>query len=288
MSASFRVRRMKYHLIYFSRLLVMAGITLLSGAVIAAAGVMLASLLTDVPQEMLQNYRIEDLKDPSLLAALRILQTASQIGFFLIPALIFPMLYGRSPVNYLWIRKKINLRWVLFSIAGLILMMPIVQGTMTLNEAISFPDAWKNLEESLRSQHSHIEELSRAFIEMPDIQRFLLNVLLVAVLPAIAEEFFFRGMLQNFFYKWTSRPHLSIWISAVLFSAVHFQFFSLLPRIVLGAFFGYLLLYSRNIWYPVIAHFLNNFLLLCLVYFGYEPMAEAVKEVIALLLPFVG
>jgi membrane protease YdiL (CAAX protease family) len=52
--------------------------------------------------------------------------------------------------------------------------------------------------------------------------------------------------------------HLAIFLTALLFSAFHFQFFSFLPRFFLGLLLGYLMFYGRSIWYPILAHFVNN------------------------------
>jgi len=64
--------------------------------------------------------------------------------------------------------------------------------------------------------------------------------------------------LQRVIGKWTRNHHIIIWSAAILFSAFHMQFFGFLPRMLLGAYFGYLLYWTRNIWIPVFAHFVNN------------------------------
>ncbi len=85
----------------------------------------------------------------------------------------------------------------------------------------------------------------------------------------------FRGLFQRLFTEWTHRIHLSIWISAILFSAIHFQFYSFLPRLFLGLIFGYLLEYTGTIWIPIVAHFVNNFVGVAVTYF--IPSIESVN-----------
>jgi len=87
---------------------------------------------------------------------------------------------------------------------------------------------------------------------------FMVNMLMIAIIPAVGEEFLFRGIVQKIFYEWTRRPHLAIFISAILFSTVHMQFFGFIPRMLLGVLFGYFFYWSGNIWLSVLAHFLNN------------------------------
>ena len=81
---------------------------------------------------------------------------------------------------------------------------------------------------------------------------------LIAVIPAIGEEFVFRGILHKVFRQWTGNAHIAVWISAFLFSAMHMQFYGFLPRLFLGAVLGYMLVSTGNIWVPVLAHFFNN------------------------------
>jgi hypothetical protein len=77
-------------------------------------------------------------------------------------------------------------------------------------------------------------------------------------LPAIGEELLFRGVLQKLIQKMTGSSHWAIWITATLFSALHLQFFGFLPRLLLGALFGYLLEWTGTLWLPILAHFINN------------------------------
>lgn len=83
-------------------------------------------------------------------------------------------------------------------------------------------------------------------------------MLLIALVPAIGEELLFRGVFQRLFTEWFRNIHWGIWISAILFSAIHFQFFGFLPRLFLGVIFGYLLELTSSMWVPIVAHFVNN------------------------------
>jgi membrane protease YdiL (CAAX protease family) len=85
-----------------------------------------------------------------------------------------------------------------------------------------------------------------------------LNIMIIAVLPAISEELIFRGVFQKIFQNIFRSGHLAVWFTSFLFSAIHLQFYGFLPRFILGLIFGYLFLWSRNLWFPVIAHFINN------------------------------
>jgi uncharacterized protein len=59
-------------------------------------------------------------------------------------------------------------------------------------------------------------------------------------------------------FKATKNIHVSIWFAAILFSAIHFQFFGFVPRMLLGALFGYIYYWSGNLTLAILAHFVNN------------------------------
>jgi len=83
-------------------------------------------------------------------------------------------------------------------------------------------------------------------------------LLLIGVLPALGEELVFRGLLQPGFVRLTGSAQAGIWITAILFGLIHFQFAGILPRIALGAVLGGLAYYSQRLWVPIFAHFLFN------------------------------
>jgi len=95
-------------------------------------------------------------------------------------------------------------------------------------------------------------------LKMNTIGDLFFDLFVVAFLTAIAEEFMFRGCLQTIFLRWTKNPHAAVWITAILFSAFHMEFFGFLPRVLLGALFGYFVVYSGSIWPAVVGHFVNN------------------------------
>jgi hypothetical protein len=110
----------------------------------------------------------------------------------------------------------------------------------------------------MRSSEQEAERITKAFVNVTSVREVFINVLVIAVLPAVGEELLFRGVVQRIVAEWMRNHHAGIWISAAVFSAIHIQFFGFIPRMLLGVCFGYLLLWSGSIWLPVIAHFFNN------------------------------
>jgi membrane protease YdiL (CAAX protease family) len=86
----------------------------------------------------------------------------------------------------------------------------------------------------------------------------ILNLITIALIPAIAEEMIFRGVFQKIFNNLFKSGHIAIWVTAFIFSAIHFQFFGFIPRFILGLVFGYLFYWSGSLWLSIISHFVNN------------------------------
>lgn len=101
---------------------------------------------------------------------------------------------------------------------------------------------------------------------MPSFQDFMINILIVAVVPAVAEELFFRGVLQQLIKEASKSSHLAVWMTAVLFSAFHFDITGFIPRVLLGALLGYVFLWSGNLLVSMTGHFINNAAQVVLVY----------------------
>ena len=94
----------------------------------------------------------------------------------------------------------------------------------------------------------------------------------MAIIPAIGEEVLFRGIIQRKIFHKIGDMHISIWLTAILFSAIHLQFLGFFPRVILGAMFGYMYAWSRNLWTPIFAHFVNNATTLLMVYLSNQQL----------------
>jgi membrane protease YdiL (CAAX protease family) len=129
--------------------------------------------------------------------------------------------------------------------------LPIAQTTYWINQQLPIPEWASEME---RSATGMLEGL----LVMESPVELLYNLLVVAVLPAIGEELLFRGLMQQQLERGTGRPHLAVWLTALVFSAIHLQFEGFIPRLLLGAGLGYLFYWTRNLWIPIIAHFIFN------------------------------
>ena len=185
-------------------------------------------------------------------------QITYSAGLFLIPALLAGFLFHGKTLDYLYANKKPFGLSLLLSILVIIGAVPLINFLAEFNMNLSLPERLSGLEARLREVEQESEEMMNLFLSDTSISRFLINIFMIAVVPAIGEEFFFRGVLQSIFTEWFRNRHAGIIIAAILFSFMHFQFLGFIPRILLGALFGYLLVWTGSIWVPVMAHFVNN------------------------------
>lgn len=201
---------------------------------------------------------------------LNILKTAQFFSAFLsfvLPSILCGILLFTNWKSQLKI-SKLNYKSSYFLIPlFLLLIMPFMNIIIHWNENIVFPQAFNQLETSLKASENSSKLLLNTLLSGSGINILIVNILLIAVLPAIGEELFFRGLLQSHLNDYFKNPHIGIFISAFLFSAIHFQFYGFFPRLILGLIFGYLVFYSGSILSSIIAHFFNNVLAVIIVYF---------------------
>lgn len=195
----------------------------------------------------------QDLTDATTIKGYQLFQ---MLGVFLIPALLLSSLWNEDPFESLRLYQKPSPYLVILTVLLMILSIPAINMIGEFNEGIHLPSSLSWLEASIRNTEKQAEIVTRKILMAEDFSIVLLNLGLIAVLPALSEEIYFRGIIQNFFKKWGI--HWSIWIAAIVFSAVHMQFLGFIPRMLFGAVFGYLFVWTGNLWYPIIAHFVNN------------------------------
>ena len=146
----------------------------------------------------------------------------------------------------------------LLCLTALIVMTPAMNLLVTWNQSMHLPDALSGIEEWMRQQEDIAEKTTGIILDAKTAGALLLVIFVVGLLTGVGEEFAFRGIIQNLFAGNGRNAHIAVWATAILFSAIHLQFYGFIPRLVIGAFLGYLLVWSGSIWLPVFAHFANN------------------------------
>ncbi len=200
----------------------------------------------------------DDLSNEKILM-LKISQVLSVVFLFVVPSLVYFNFFTKEKWEYLEFKKsKKQFIYSILTILLFITSIPLVNYIGNVNSMIKFPESLKSIEEILKTSEEQVNKMMEIFLNMENIGDLTLNLFVIAFVAAVSEELFFRGVLQNHLIKLSNKPHISIWITALLFSALHGQFFLLLPRMLLGVLLGYVYWYSKNIWIPILGHFLNN------------------------------
>lgn len=209
---------------------------------------------------------------------MRMAQMIYQVCVFLLPAMAFAYLCQQNPKKYLKTDKSANIPFLLLAIVLIFAVQPIVDLLAYYNQQITLPESLSFLEEKMRAGEASAKETTGLLFGDKSITGLIFNLLVMAIVAGLVEEFFFRGCLQQILYKISGNEHIAVWVGAAIFSAIHFQFFGFIPRLLLGAILGYLFMWSRNLWVPVIVHTVNNAasVIFAYVYYGtpeYEEMA---------------
>jgi membrane protease YdiL (CAAX protease family) len=140
----------------------------------------------------------------------------------------------------------------------IVMILPFVSWLMEINESLKLPEFLSGMEQWMRESEEQALKLTEAFLSDTSIKGLVVNMLMIGILASIGEELLFRGIILRIFKEWTKNAHLAVWISAILFSALHMQFYGFLPRMILGVVLGYLFVWSGSLWVPIITHFINN------------------------------
>jgi membrane protease YdiL (CAAX protease family) len=177
---------------------------------------------------------------------------------FLVPALLFSYFANKNWFSYSSSNKVTHPTLVGSVVILSILIIPIIACLGHFNEQITLPEFMQKIEIWMREMEEANKVFTQKLTANSNIVILLANIFIMALLPALFEEFLFRGTLQPFFTKWFANKHIAIIRTAFIFSAIHFQFYGFIPRFLLGIYLGYLLVWGKSLWLPIIAHFMHN------------------------------
>ena len=194
------------------------------------------------------------------------------IGFMVSPW-VYLRVYARENLRHLNPQKNLKVLSILLAVGITLMIMPFTSWVIEQNAQMHFPASLSNLEKWAMSKEVQLQELTIYLTQFANVGELILGIVIIALIPALGEEFLFRGLLQRNFQSFLN-PHVAIWLSAILFSAFHLQFFGFIPRMLLGALFGYLYLWSGNLWLAIIAHFVNNAFTLIMRYLYNESLVS--------------
>jgi len=226
-----------------------------------------AIVISGVGISELQNILTNPTAYPEQRLMFLSLQGMSSIGGFIIAPLIFyyAIIKGKLIKDFIGLPSNI-ITILLITIVMVFSFMVVDTVFIEWNAGIKLPEYLAGFEQWAKGLEETMKVLTEYLTDFESTGYFILAIIVIAVIPGVGEELLFRGFLQNILKRIFKKDHVAVWVAAILFSAIHFQFYGFIPRMLLGALFGYLYLWSGNLLVPIVAHFFNNSISLLALY----------------------
>lgn len=200
----------------------------------------------------------------------RLLQFIGVTCIFLLPSWLFTIAVGKEPLEHFKLKTYPKAGYLILGVVLVFIAEPFIAYTTEINNGFTLPPSMAELENLLKQFEKQAEQVTMGLLADDSYAGLFSNLLIMAALPALAEEIFFRGVLQQFFIRWTKSIHIGIWLTAFWFSFLHFQFYGFIPRLLLGVMLGYLFVTSRSLWPNVLFHLVNNSIFVLVTFFDLE------------------
>jgi membrane protease YdiL (CAAX protease family) len=238
------------------QLLLLLMLCLMTGGLFAYLAISTSSWLGDFNVSALLS---ETPTNPSQVPMIWYLQGLSALGAFVIPGLIFAYYWDfDTPWEPLSLARANNSSAYVITAFLMVASIPLIYAIYALNQQMALPAGWESLEESWKAQEERAAATIGLLLGTPGWLALAINIIILVAIPAFGEELIFRGLLQRIFFQSSNNQHVAIWASAFLFSAIHFQWYGFFPRMLLGAGFGYLVVWSGSLFPAIFGHLLNN------------------------------
>lgn len=208
---------------------------------------------------------------------LRMSTIIQDVVMFVLPTVMTMLLIAQRPWRIMGLDSVAPKGIAGLGIAALLASIPWMNVLVLWNQNIHFPEALSSLEQVLRDAETTAEAMVSSMMGNADVPNLIISIAIVGLLTGIAEELFFRGGLQQLLTRLSGNIHVAIWVTAFIFSAIHMQFFGFFPRLLMGAFFGYLFYWGRSLWLPVAAHALNNSIVVYITWLANRGNTNAVE-----------
>ena len=184
--------------------------------------------------------------------------TVQDILAFIVPAVAAMFIFYRRPWHAMCLDRAPSWTALLVVVVFYVVSLPALNWLVSTNEAMTLPSWMSGIEQLMRQLEDSAADTTKQLLDIHTVGEFLPCVFVVGFMAGLSEEMLFRGAMLRTMQDSRLNTHVVIWVVAIIFSAFHFQFFGFFPRMVLGLWMGYLLVWTRSLWVPIIAHTLNN------------------------------
>lgn len=204
--------------------------------------------------------------------SLLILQAMTASSAFIIAPLFYLYIFERQGIRKLFQWRQPYTVPMLITLGLVPAFMVANTWFIQWNMAIKLPDWLEVFEIRIQEKEAALRSITILFTSFHSLAELGMGFLVISLIPAIGEELLFRGLVQNICHKLTNNIHVAIGISAFLFSAMHLQFYSFVPRFLLGALFGYIYWWTKDLFFPMVAHLFNNTAILLALFLHQQGM----------------
>lgn len=261
----------------WGKMLLLLGLILLFSILTAFGGLLIGKYWLNTDFVKLANI----LTNPTSESAInfsRFYQFINQMGVFIFPVFLYTFLVSTSSFKYLNMSKKPLLVNLVLSITIVFTILPFLNYIGIWNMNIKLPESMSTIENWMMQKEEQASLLLGAFLKTTSISGLLINLVIIGLIPAIGEELLFRGVVLRLFKEAFKNVHLAVFISALLFSLVHLQFYGFFPRLLLGLILGYLFVYTKSLWAPIAFHLVNNSATVLIYYLHQRGIVETNAE----------
>ena len=196
-----------------------------------------------------------DMMKPENATAVQVLQSVSTFFTLFFPGVVFSLICYRRSFKFLGYQQEIIPRQLLIIFLIMLCSMPLISALQDLNKMIPIPSHWKATFDRMEKKYSEQIEI---IAQVKNWGQYIVSLIVIAFLPAVFEETFFRGALQNMLVRWWKSPWAAIIVTSILFSAIHLSWYGFMARAALGILLGAIFYYTKSLWLSIAAHFINN------------------------------
>ena len=250
---------------FISKIVILVGLTMIFMVIGSIIGIFFFTQITGMPFDQVADFQKYLHDYPNMYDAVMALQTFSTPIPFIGASLFFWYIIEKQTVDTLSFHE---VKPMVFIVVALLVIgfMGFDALIIEWNQGMVLPEAMRGVEKWMKNSEEATGEMTKFLTTFKTPSQLIVALVVVAVLAGISEELLFRGVLQNITLRAFGNPHLAIWFAAFTFSFIHLQFYGFFPRMLLGALFGYLYYWTKNLWVPMFAHFVNNGFTLLMAY----------------------
>ncbi|MCX6315840.1 MAG: CPBP family intramembrane metalloprotease [Bacteroidetes bacterium] len=255
----------------WSQLVIVICMALVSLFLVGALGSVILAKMAGISLLEVGNIAKMDPNNPRTIFLIRGFQVVQFFALFVIPVLVCSWMFSTNTKKYLGLQASSRNSYYLWASVIMIVSIPLIGFVGELNQRVEFP---ADIAGWMKKEEESAKRTINALLSRHTIKDLLLNLIFIAGLAAVGEELLFRGMIQRLLIKIFKSPWAGIIVAAILFSAMHVQFYGFIPRFMLGVFLGAAYWYSGSLWVPMLAHFVYDGLMIVLTYYKPEMIAD--------------